>query len=185
MRKKYRVVRHEVTQPLDTSYRLIPLTRNQNAIVDVEDFEYLSRWNWLAWWNPKTQSFYATRKADGERRILYMHRVILHLEHGDADHEDHNTLDNRKRNLRPCNRTMNNCNKSKQKNNKSGFKGVIWYKPRQCWIAQTALYGQAYYLGGYKTAEAAACAYDLFALLNHKEFARTNLLGKENCAAQV
>jgi hypothetical protein len=33
--------RHSVVQPLDTSYRLIPLTQGQNAIVDAADFEEL------------------------------------------------------------------------------------------------------------------------------------------------
>jgi hypothetical protein len=59
--KRSAVKRHAVTQPLDTSYRYIPLTRNLNAIVDADDFDWLSKWNWHAVWNPCTKSFYATR----------------------------------------------------------------------------------------------------------------------------
>lgn len=43
---KRHVKRHEVVQPLNESYRLIPLTQGQNAIVDVNDFGRLSKWNW-------------------------------------------------------------------------------------------------------------------------------------------
>jgi hypothetical protein len=34
-----RVNRHAVIQPLDQSYRIIPLTRGQNALVDSTSFE--------------------------------------------------------------------------------------------------------------------------------------------------
>jgi hypothetical protein len=36
---KFSVKRHAVTQPLESSYRLLPLTRGQNAIVDAADYE--------------------------------------------------------------------------------------------------------------------------------------------------
>ena len=42
---KYTVKRHDVVQPLDTSYRYIALTNHQNAIVDETDYEWLRQWN--------------------------------------------------------------------------------------------------------------------------------------------
>ena len=175
---KYRVKRHAVVQPLDQSYRFIALTRNQNAIVDATDFDWLNQWNWLAWWNPKTESFYATRKGmPTESKIVYMHRFILGDVENDVDHENQDTLDNRRKNLRSASRTMNMLNRGPQWNNKTGFKGVCWNPKANRFIAQAGLHRRNFNLGRYKTAEAAACAYDLFALLNHKEFARTNLLG--------
>ena len=38
---KPRKKRHEVVQPQDPSYRLIPLIQGQNAFIDVEDLELL------------------------------------------------------------------------------------------------------------------------------------------------
>ena len=65
---KLRVKRHAVTQPLDQSYRLIPLTQGQNAIVDVEDFEWLDQWNWCAQWTGR--HFYAVRHDGIELRSM-------------------------------------------------------------------------------------------------------------------
>jgi hypothetical protein len=95
--------RHEVIQPLDTSYRLIPLTQNQTAIVDVSDYEYLNQWNWHAQYSKAVKGFYAVRWMEGGG-TLQMSRAILGLQYGnptEADHRSGNTLDNRRDNLRP------------------------------------------------------------------------------------
>ena len=41
------------------TFKTIPLTQGQVAIVDAEDYERLSRRNWYAQWCPKTRSYYA------------------------------------------------------------------------------------------------------------------------------
>jgi hypothetical protein len=73
---KISVKRHAVTQPLDQSYRLIPLTQNQTVIVDAEDFERLDRWNWTALFLKHRNSFVAGRCDENNKTIL-MHREIL------------------------------------------------------------------------------------------------------------
>jgi hypothetical protein len=181
-----RVKRHAVIQPPDASYRLIPLTQNQNAIVDAEDFERLLHWNWSAQWNPKTKSFYAVTTVNYGK--VHMHRLLLDVvgkEGIQVDHENKDTLDNRKYNLRPATNSQNLMNRGITRKNKSGFKGVYWAPKRSLWIAHARVNGKSYHLGEFKTVEGAACAFDLFAILNHKEFARTNLLGTNATAAQV
>src|SRR5882762_1985840 len=106
MYKRHRVSRHEVTQPLDESYRLIPLTQGQNAIVDAADFEWLSKWNWQAQWDEHTKGFYARRALYGGGAVI-MHRLIYKSPCKQVDHKNHNTLDNRKLNLRGCNQQEN------------------------------------------------------------------------------
>jgi hypothetical protein len=69
------VKRHEVTQPLDQSYRLIPLTQGKNTIVDATDFQWLSKWNWCAHYAPTTKTFYAERR--GGTKTVWMHKEII------------------------------------------------------------------------------------------------------------
>src|SRR5436853_3476103 len=137
--KKRRVRRHEVVQPLDQSIRLIPLTKGQNAIVDVIDYGRLMQWNWYSKWNIHTRSFYAMNRSQIDRKHCntWMHRVVLNLPSDRfADHINGNTLDNRRQNLRECTKTENAFNSRLHKNNKSGYKGVSWHSIYGKWMAQ-------------------------------------------------
>ena len=169
---KYRVKRHAVTQPLDPSYRLIPLTREQNAMVDTADFEWLSRWNWRANWNPHTNSYYATRVEMPERPYIAMHSEIIGSM---ADHVNRNTLDNRRHNLRPANYSQNGANQSLQSNNTSGFIGVSWAAKLGKWVSYITVDRHRIHLGYFADKLQAAQAYDLAALKHFGEFAHLNL----------
>jgi len=97
----------------------IPLTQGQVALVDERDFYQLRKHNWYAWFNKDTQSFYARRniKKGYKRTSQWMHRFILGLEHGDkcqGDHVNHNTLDNRRENLRIVTNRKNQENRRDQ-----------------------------------------------------------------------
>ena len=85
--------------------KFIPLTQCQIAIVDDEDYDYLSMFNWSASCNGNT--FYAIRKArlsDGlGRKVLKMHRIITNCPPGlEVDHINGFGFDNRRSNLRIC-----------------------------------------------------------------------------------
>jgi len=171
---KRRVRRHEVVQPLDQSYRLIPLTRGQTAIVDSKDFEWLSQWNWRADWNKYTKSFYASQSCT-ENGHSRMHRLIMDaLPTEEIDHRNRNTLDNRRDNLRKCSHPQNGSNRPKERSNASGFKGVWWHKIGKKWCAELRVDNTKIYLGLFNTAEEAAHAYDEAAKLHHGEFAYLN-----------
>ena len=163
------VKRHEVVQPLDQSYRLIPLTQGQNAIVDAADFDWLSQWSWYAYWSKGTRTFYAVRGCPC--RVL-MHREILSCAPGEVgDHKNHDTLDNRRENLRKCDRPRNSRNRFRKRNTISGFKGVR--KSLGKWQALMGNGGHVY-LGTYETAEEAAQAYDKAAKAMYGDFAQLN-----------
>ena len=63
------------------------------------------------------------------------------------DHEDHNTLNNRRYNLRPATYTENNRNASKRKDNTSGVIGVNWNKNESVWVARISINGNRKVIG--------------------------------------
>lgn len=182
-RGSYQVQRHVVFQPLDDSYRLIPLTQGQNAIVDPDDFEFLNKMNWCAVWNENTKSFYAARGIHEGRttRTIKMHRVILDCKEGEeGDHKNHNTLDNRHRNLRKCSHAINMRNQKICRDSSSGHKGAIWHKRLEKWQSSIRLNGKLIHLGYFPSKEEAAKAYDVAAKIHFGEFAHLNFPPHEN-----
>jgi hypothetical protein len=177
---KRRMSRHSVTQPLDASYRLIPLTQGKNTIVDVADFEWLSSWNWYARPINNGAQFYASRKRiKGEEslpRWVQMHVVILG---GYGDHKNRNTLDNRRENLRQCTPAQNAINKGLSHRNTSGYKGVSWSAKKQIWKAAIGVNRKQHHLGFFVFKEDAADAYNKHAREMHGEFAVLNVLPKD------
>jgi hypothetical protein len=170
---KRRMRRHAVTQPLDESIRLIPLTQGQNAIVDAADFEWLNQWNWHAHWVPDTKSFVAGR--DEHRKSIYMHRFITNCDpNKEVDHKDHNTLNNRRNNLRPCTHSQNTANAKKKRISAFPFKGINFYKRKNKWRVSIHFEKKRRYVGSFKTPEEAARAYDEAAIALFGEFAHLN-----------
>ena len=102
------------------------------AIVDDEDYEELCKYDWSCSKNGYAQRRF--KKDDCTISTYPMHRQILGLTFGDkscVDHINGNKLDNRKSNLRICNRTQNNHNVGLSKRNKSGAKGVSHHHIKQ------------------------------------------------------
>ena len=161
----------------EPSYRTIQLTQGQVALVSAHRFEELNAFKWRAAWSPTTQSFYATRTVrlpSGRRKTLGMNRAILGLDFGNklhAEHENHDTLDNRDENLRVATRSQNNCNRRIQINNTSGFKGVS--RNNKKWKAEIMKDRESLYLGTFSTPQEAYAAYCLAAKQLHGDFAKT------------
>lgn len=82
------------------------------AIVDDDMLDHLSQWRWKAKINGSGSGVYAVRNEtrDGVCRTIRMHRVVLGMDRHDpreVDHINHQTLDNRRANLRPATRQEN------------------------------------------------------------------------------
>ncbi len=157
----------------------IPLTQGQMALVDDADYVELSKYKWFAQKNC-WGDFYAARKSsmkEGKRFNIYMSRQLLGLDYGDkreGDHQNHNTLDNRRSNIRICTHSQNMRNQKLSLNQTSRFKGVTWSKLYRKWIASIYINGRAKFLGSWDIEEVAALAYDMVAIREHGEFAHLN-----------
>jgi hypothetical protein len=92
-----------------------------------------------------------------------------------VDHINHNTLDNRKENLRICTNSENQMNKGKYKNNKSGYKGVCLKKSTGKWSASIKINKKQKYLGCFDDPKDAYRAYCNASRKNHGEYSYRNL----------
>ena len=157
----------------------VNLTQDKVAIVDADDFEWLSEFKWYA--HERGRTWYARRAQSG--KTVFMHRAILchhgyDLTAGEVDHINGNGLDNRKANLQIISHAENIRKSRTQINNKSGYKGVYWHKRDQRWQAFIEVYNVRKYLGSFKTKIAAALAYDVAAKKYFGTFAKLNLLNQ-------
>lgn len=85
------------------------------AIVDDDMFDYLNQFAWKAKPNGRSNNVYAvrnTKTSDGKNVTIRMHRVVADYAGPlDIDHINHNSLDNRKNNLRIASRSENTLNR--------------------------------------------------------------------------
>jgi hypothetical protein len=159
----------------------IELTKGKKALVDDSDFDWLieSKWHF-------TNTGYAgTNKLMSHGcETQTMHRAILDAPQGfDVDHINGNKLDNRPCNLRLATRRQNLLSKSKRKDSKMKYKGVMYVKPsatmlqperKKPYLATIRMEGKRKFLGYFTTQEEAALAYNKAAMELHGEFARLN-----------
>ena len=150
----------------------IPLTQGQFAIVDDEDYKWLSQFKWHA--AKRGKNFYATRHLVKEKRKIYMHQQVMNTQQGqELDHKNGNGLDNRKENLRFCTRSQNNMNRRKTKGS-SKYKGVSWDNQSKKWVAHFQFNGKSAHIGYFDSEIEAACAYDETAKRYFGEYALLN-----------
>jgi len=151
--------------------RLIFLTQGKFAIVDAEDYDWLSQNKWYA--AKSRETFYAYRYSNGT--IISMHRQIMRAPKGVmCDHRNHNGLDNRKSNLRLCASAQNQYNKRAKKDCSSRYKGVILRSDCKRWRARIGFNGKRIHVGDFTNEMDAAMAYDDKAIELFGEFAYLN-----------
>ncbi|MFL5287944.1 MAG: HNH endonuclease [Rhodopila sp.] len=167
--------------------REIKLTNGMVAVVDDEDYERLAAFRWSAT-EGRRGDFYAVRMAtvvgvDGSRKSVcrQMQRDVLDLEMkmpGSimADHRNHDTLDNRRSNLRWLTANESALNRRLYLNNRSGYRGVHFCQANGKYRAQIGVRRRRFTTGYFATAELAAAAYNRLALQHHGKHARLNVI---------
>ena len=125
--------------------------------IDLEDLDRVINfpYSWFAKYSSTVGKFYAAsseyRPELKKARTVLMHQFIMGVENStrevNIDHINHDTLDNRKENLRITNVTDNCKNRRLSKANKSGYRNVCWDKREQMWIVQLQVDGKNTCLG--------------------------------------
>ena len=135
----------------------IELTQDKYALIDDEDFCKIKNYNWYAA-KHRDGGFKAVANVNG--KTIYMHRLIMECPDGlVVDHKKHDTLDNRKSELRICTVSDNTKNIRKNNRNTTGYKGVMYRKERNAYTARITVDGKRLYLGYFRTPEEAYTAY--------------------------
>jgi hypothetical protein len=158
LKNKYRIENNVVFMTLKNKKGLILET-----CFDADDLEKIIKLD-LSWhlkWDNKTQSYYvkatesyidtATNKR--KQRTIHLHRIIVGVVNNllYVDHINHDTLDNKKANLRITNKRENMCNRPKPNtNNSSGYRNVTYEKQTKKWIVQLQIDGKNTKLGSFE-----------------------------------
>jgi hypothetical protein len=138
--------------------KTIPLTKGKFTIVDDDDFEWLNSFKWFY----LSTGYAARNPRDNETstNTILMHRFILNLNGiPQADHISGDRLDNRRGNLRVVTPHENAFNRGRNRNNRSGFKGVCWHVCANKWRAYINLNRRQIHLGLFKDKNDARDAY--------------------------
>ena len=144
-----------------------------NILLDTDMVETLQKNRWSVHKNPRSPNN-AYYMGDSKEKLIRLHRIVAGATNGFVvDHISHNTLDNRKSNLRVCTGADNKRNRPAPSNNTLGYKGVV--KSGKRFYARIGNGRSKHqYLGSFSTIEEAARVYDRAAKEKHGEFAVLN-----------
>lgn len=132
----------------------------RSALVDDEDFEFLSKFRW----HMGAGSAGYARRWEGTiktgRVMVYMHVVVAErsgilTDKTTIDHKDTNKLNNRRTNLRKATQSQNQANCGMYSHNTSGVKGVSFSRSKNRYGAYIVVNNKQIWLGSFKTIEEA------------------------------
>lgn len=162
----------------------IRTSKGFEILVDDEDFAVVSQFTWqveLRGRVTKKPRVYTKIGGRKRRTKVYLSRMLMREPPCQVDHENGDTLDHQRRNLRPATAAQNSRNSVKHHARTSRFKGVSRRRSRLgtlCkktpWVAHIRIGRKRHRIGIFSDEIAAARAYDREALEYFGEFARPN-----------
>lgn len=124
------------------------------TIVDLDDLERVINfpYTWCAKYNHTNDEYYVVSNVYHpelkQTRPIFLHQFLMNANGKDVDHENNDTLDNRKSNMRVVEESNNSKNrKSRNRNNKSGYRNVSLIKGK--WVVQLQIDGKNTKLGSF------------------------------------
>lgn len=155
----------------------ITLTKGFVALVDDDDYYELSKHSWCY---AEGYAIRSVKKESGAHTTCKMHILIIGKREGfQVDHINGNGLDNRKSNLRYATQKENSYNSKSNKGGTSKYKGVRRQRDCKNWRARIQSDGKPIDLGYFSDEKEAAIAYNNAATELHGEYARLNIIIKE------
>ena len=157
----------------------IKLTQGKYALIDERDYQNLSKYKWNANQQGRKKEYWIAR-AFINKKTTRMSRYLLDAPVDKVvDHINHNTLDNRRKNLRIVTRAQNSANQEKQilqRKQSCIYKGVYLFRKTGRWVASIGQHSnkKKRYIGCYKTKELAAAAYNKEARKRYGIYAHLN-----------
>lgn len=144
------------------------------ALVDDEDYEYLSQFTWCLKNHGSVKYAFTNLRINGKKAVRRMHKFLI--EGKIIDHINHNGLDNRRSNLRVATGSQNSQNRRKALGCSSIYIGVCYDKQYKKWRASCRENFKNKFLGLFSSEIAAARAYDIAVLRIFGPLAKTNKL---------
>ena len=158
----YKAIKHRPTK--DSDYIIVDKT-----IVDDGDFDIFNKYRWFL---HNDYVYYSTSSI-----CSFLHREIMNCPKDKMiDHINHDTLDNRKSNLRIVTNSQNQYNQKIRCGLSSKFKGVTRYALRNAWRATIRFKTKKIHIGYFKDEIEAAKAYNKAALKYFGKYATLNKL---------
>lgn len=155
----------------------LKITKGKIVLIDDEDFEKVSQYNWISREGRNTSYAKAHIGSWKDRKFIHLHNLIMNTPAGCiVDHLDHNGLNNQKSNLRLCTNSQNSKNRTSW--GKSKYLGVSprRQKDKISWKAEINSENKRKYLGVFESEEAAANAYNVAALELNGKYANLNII---------
>lgn len=121
------------------------------TIFDAEDVPKVRAFKnrWIAWYEKRMDNYYvlSVDTSNRGRKQMRLHRYLTDCPEGYVpDHINHNTLDNRKANLRIVTQAVNLQNKSgAYRSSKSGVRGVHFHKASGKWCGTVQIDYKVHY----------------------------------------
>lgn len=139
---------------------IVTLVGGEKTQVDVTDLARMTGLRWSASRRPLRNLTYAVclvRQPNGGLTTVYLHRLLVDAPRGkDVDHRNHDTLDNRRRNLRVVTHAENMQNlRGARRDSQSGVRGVSWSAAKCKYLVRVTINGTARRFGEYRTLEEA------------------------------